>query len=97
MKKELKHPEEMTAAELAEATREFDRPFVFERSRAMTRAERSEELKLRRGRPRLGKGATKVSISMEKNLLKQTDALARKKGINRSQLIAGFVIAGLGR
>jgi hypothetical protein len=97
MKKIAKHPEDMTAAELAEATKEFDQPFVFEKARPMSRAERVEERKLRRGRPRIGKGAKKISISLEGNLLGKTDAMARKIGVNRSELIAGFVAAGLKR
>jgi hypothetical protein len=98
MKKTMKHPEEMTAEELADATSEFDRPFAFERGRPMTSAELAIERNLRgRGRPKIGKGAKKVSISMESNLLQKTDALARKKGINRSELISDFVMAGLRR
>ena len=43
MKKQSKHPEDMNAAELAGATEEFDRPFVFEKGRAMTNVERAQE------------------------------------------------------
>jgi hypothetical protein len=97
MKKSAKHPEEMNATELARATRRFDQPFIFEKGRPMTATERAQERALRRGRPKIGKGAKKISISLESDLLHQTDALARKKGVNRSQLIADFVIAGLRR
>jgi hypothetical protein len=99
MKRNAKHPEEMTAAELARATREFDKPFAFEKARPMTMAQRVEERKLRRrrGRPKSGDGARKVSISLEGGLLRKADALAKKEGVNRSELIAGFVIAGLRR
>jgi hypothetical protein len=41
-----------------------------------------------RGRPRIGQGAEKVLISMEKRLLLVTDALAKRKGLDRSKLIA---------
>jgi hypothetical protein len=95
MKKNEKHPEDMTAAELSAATKQFDQPFVFEQARPMTRAEQAEERRMRRGRPRIGKGARKISISLESGLLKKTDALARKNGMNRSQLIAELVGAGL--
>lgn len=97
MKKLSKHFEEMNASELAHATREFDRPFVFEKARSMTAAQRLQERKLRRGRPKVGKGARKISISLEGELLHKADALAKKKGLNRSQLITGFVIEGLRR
>jgi hypothetical protein len=95
--KNVKHPEEMSAGELAEATREYDKPFAFEKTRPMTRAERAEERNLRRGRPRIGQGAKKISISLERGLLRDADALARKRGVKRSKLIAGFVVAGLKR
>jgi hypothetical protein len=62
MKKSANHPEDMSAAELADATKQFDQPFIFEQSRPMTRTERAEECKLRRGRPKIGKGARKISI-----------------------------------
>ncbi len=99
MKKNARHPEEMSAAELAQATRQFDRPFVFEKARPMSAVERAQERKMRRrrGRPKVGKGARKISISLERDLLRETDALARKKGVNRSELIAGFVMTGLKR
>jgi hypothetical protein len=99
MKKSGKHPEEMSAAQLARATRAFDEPFAFEKARPMTTAERAEERKLRRrrGRPKVGAGARKVSISLEGSLLRKADALAKKEGVNRSELIAGFVMAGLRR
>jgi hypothetical protein len=92
-----KHPEGMTAAELARATRILDQPFAYEKGRPMTSAERGEERALRRGRPKIGQGAKKISISLERRLLRDADALARKKGVKRSELIASFVVAGLRR
>lgn len=97
MKKLTKHLEDMTAAELAEATREFDAAFVLSKARPLTRAERKEERILRPGRPRIGQGAQKVSISMESSILRATDALARRRGVKRSELISSFVVAGLKR
>ena len=41
-----------------------------------------------RGRPRIGEGSERVLISMEKRLLLVTDALARRKGLDRSKLVA---------
>lgn len=95
MKRTAKHPEDMTAEELAEATREFDRPFAFEKARPMTPRERREEHKLRRGRPKIGMGSQKISISLERTLVEETDLVARKRGVKRSELIASFVVAGL--
>ncbi len=97
MKHAVKHPEDMSAVELAAATREFDAPYAFEKARPMTPAQRAEERTLRRGRPRIGQGAKKISISLERGVLRDADALARKKGVKRSELIASFVVAGLKR
>jgi hypothetical protein len=96
MKKPSKHPEDMSAAELAAATKELDRPYVFERAKPMNATQRAVERRLR-GRPKIGAGAKKVSISLEGRLLKMTDAVAKKEGINRSQLIANLIVSGLGR
>lgn len=42
----------------------------------------------KRGRPKIGAGATKVLVSVERNLLRRADALAKSEGISRSQLFA---------
>jgi len=97
MKNAKKHPEDMSAAELATATREYDAPDAFVKTRTMTPAERAEERVLRRGRPKIGKGAKKISISLERGVLRDADALARKEGVKRSELIARFVVSGLKR
>jgi hypothetical protein len=79
----------MTAAELADATKgaenidfEDTKPLPPAMAAAWDRAKRG------RGRPRIGEGAEKVLISIEKRLLLVTDALARRKGLDRSKLIA---------
>lgn len=47
------------------------------------------------GRPRIGKGAKRINISMEKGLLKSADAFAQKKKITRARLITESVRAYL--
>lgn len=85
---------EMTAAELSEATKEFDEPsdnnYGF---RTMTPKERARWNRIKRGpgRPKIGKGSKSVLISVEQDLLKNADAFARKNKLSRSQLIAGFL------
>ena len=81
---------EMTALELAEATKQFDEPFVVDQSRPLTRAEREQwkRIKRKRGRPRVGKGFQRISVSIEKGLLKRVTALAKKQRISRSKLFA---------
>jgi uncharacterized protein (DUF4415 family) len=87
---------QMSAAELAEATKQYDR-MVIDKTRPLTPRERKLWEQAKRGRPKIGKGAKKISISLEGDLLHKADALAKKKGVNRSELIAGFVAAGLKR
>src|SRR4051812_15504811 len=79
----------MTAERLAVATADVEnldfedtKPLTPDMAAAWDRAKRG------RGRPRVGEGAEKVLISMERRLLLVTDALARRKGLDRSKLIA---------
>jgi hypothetical protein len=44
-----------------------------------------------RGRPIIGKGARRVSVSIERTRLKDIDRLARKLGLSRSEFIANAV------
>ena len=84
-----KRYQDMTAAELASATRQYDRPGTIDRTRPMTLAERSEEQKARRaGRPKIGLGIERVNISIERSLLAQADKVARRQKVGRSELIA---------
>jgi hypothetical protein len=80
---------EMTAAELAKATAEFDREGTILQTLPLSeKMKRRWERAGRRGRPRRGKGSKRVLISMEKGLLQRADQLARRRGIGRSELIA---------
>jgi hypothetical protein len=89
MSKTTKKYWDMNQAELADATKEFDREFIAYKGRPMTPAERNEERRARRrGRPRIGKGAQKIHITLERGLVKQADRLAKLKGLGRSELIA---------
>jgi len=62
------------------------------RSRPLNAKERAEwrgiKKKLGRGRPRMGAGVEKVSVSVEKTVLAKADAVARKNHLNRSQVVA---------
>jgi hypothetical protein len=80
---------EMTAAELAKATVDFDREGTILQTSPLSRKMRNRWAKAgKRGRPRMGKGSKRVLISMERGLLQRTDRLARRRGIGRSELIA---------
>jgi len=57
--------------------------------KALTKSERNRfEKAVQRGRPRLGLGAEKIRISVERGLLMKTDQLAKRLHVTRSQLIA---------
>jgi hypothetical protein len=80
---------EMTTAELREATKEFDQEFVGDTFRPVTAAEQERfERARKRGRPRKGHGAKTISVTVEKQLLAQTDRLAKKLHVPRAVLVA---------
>jgi hypothetical protein len=78
----------MNAEELAEATKDFERGLPFEAGRPLSPENQAKWDRARRGRPRVGKGAVRVFISVEAGLLEKADAFAQKRGVTRSQLIA---------
>jgi hypothetical protein len=82
--------DQMTTAELAKATKRYDKPFAaLKESKPLTAAMRQMHRRAaKRGRPRVGKGAAKLYISMERGLLRQADHFARTHGLSRSQLIS---------
>jgi hypothetical protein len=90
---------EMSAKELAEATKQFDEPFVADQSRPLTPAERQEwnQIKRKRGRPKVGQGFKRVSVSLEQGLLKRVTALAKKRRVSRSRLLAQVLEEALTR
>jgi hypothetical protein len=91
-----KHWSEMNTRELAEATRELDKEFSGEGWKPLTardkalfkRSAAKAAAKAARGRPRIGKGAERINISIERQMLKKADALAKREGVKRSELIA---------
>ena len=99
IKRRKKRYEEMTTAEFREATKEFDREFIAERARPMSAAERARDRELRRGRgrPRIGKGAEKINVCLERDLLASVNRLAKERGIRRSTLIAQALAQVIGR
>ena len=91
---------EMNKAELAAATREFDQEFIADKARPMTAVERAEERRARMrgpGRPKIGKGAQKIHITLERGLLQDADRMAKQKGLGRSELIAQVLASVIGR
>jgi hypothetical protein len=90
---------EMNLAELREATKEFDHPQANDGFGPPPPAARARLrcAKRKRGRPRVGRGATRVMVSFEGGLLKRIDAAAKARGITRSQFLAEHAESGLAR
>ncbi|HEY4760852.1 MAG TPA: hypothetical protein VIH42_09760 [Thermoguttaceae bacterium] len=80
---------EMTTAELSKATAEFDSEFVGKTFKKPTAAQKTRlaRAKRKRGRPQLGQGVRVISVSIEKDLLRAVDKLAKKKKAKRAELI----------
>jgi hypothetical protein len=90
---------EMTTAELREATKEFDREFIGDTFGPPTAEQRAQDRRARRkrGRPRVGRGAKTISVTVEKELLAETDRLAKKLHLPRAVLIARGLQAVIGQ
>jgi hypothetical protein len=80
---------EMTTAELREATKEYDREELGVPGKPLTAYDRKLHAESGlRGRPRIGLGAEKIRISVERELLGKADKEAHRLRISRSELIA---------
>jgi hypothetical protein len=75
--------------ELAEDTARYDREMVIDEFGPMTAAARARWVRAKRkpGRPRRGKGVKVISVSVERDLLSRSDALAKDLGLSRAGLI----------
>lgn len=76
-------------SELAETTAPYDREMAIDGFGPLTDRARERWLRARRkrGRPRRGKGAKVISVTVEKALLARSDSLARDLGLTRAGLI----------
>jgi hypothetical protein len=91
MKRKRTWYSKLPAKELDRMAAAVDREFDLSELKPLTRSMRKEETAARRkkpGRPRVGLGAAKVRVSLEKGLLKAADAYAKKHAISRSELIS---------
>jgi hypothetical protein len=71
--------------------REFDKEFIADSFKPLPPAQRKlwKHAKAKNtGRPRVGRGAKIISVSIERGLLKEVDAEAKSQGISRSELFA---------
>src|SRR5258707_6064468 len=85
-----KRYQDMSLAELREATKEFDAEVINPPTRSLTAEERARFRRSVRGagRPKVGLGYQRVMVSIEKGLLGEADKAARSQGVPRSELIA---------
>ena len=69
---------------------QFDREMVRDTFRSLSPKAKADWKKARQkpGRPRQGEGAKMISVTVERSLLAQTDALAKNMGVTRAGLIA---------
>jgi hypothetical protein len=82
-------PDEEKAAELApfeggEIPLSESRPLNAGERKMWNRIQR----RLQRGRPMVGDGAKVMSVSIERGLLRQADAFAKRHNLKRSQMVA---------
>lgn len=82
-------PIEAKGSELAEDTARYEREMVIDEFGPITAAARARWARAKRkpGRPRRGKGAKVISVSVERGLLSRSDALAKDLGLTRAGLI----------
>ena len=81
--------EAMTAGDLAEATAAYGREMVIDEFEPLTRpaAKRWTRARRKPGRPRRGKGAKVISVSVERELLSRSDRLAKALGVTRAAVV----------
>jgi len=85
---------QMNTAELAQATREFEDDYAFERGRPLTADGRKAHALARAKGDREGARRTKViALPVDRATLREADAFARRHGLTRSQLFARGVRA----
>jgi hypothetical protein len=88
--------EALPDAEKERVVAEFDRESVADTFRPLGPAQRKLWRKAKKmGRPTKGAGAAVVAISVERGLLKQVDALAKRRKVGRSRLFVEAIQAEL--
>lgn len=85
----------MDTAELRQATRQFDDPDYHPPALPWGSKQTLEQRRagnlgraMKAGRPRIGLGAERVQIALERDLRRQIDVYAKKHGMTRSRLLA---------
>src|SRR5437868_12287683 len=79
---------EQKEAEYGSVDREFSRAETRPLTPAQRKAWQKFRERRRRGRPKIGQGARTVSLTIERGLLRRADALAKREGVSRAQIVA---------
>lgn len=79
---------QMSPPERDEAVRALEKGISYGQTRPLSAKGKLLWKSAKRGRPKVGKGAQRVLITIEGGLLSDTDRAARDSGTNRSQFIA---------
>jgi hypothetical protein len=90
----------MSHSELDALAAPVDREVDASEMKPLTAAMRRQEARAKRkgpGRPRVGKGAKRVMVTMEKGLLEELTAYTRRRNVTRAAFIAQAVRAQLRR
>jgi hypothetical protein len=83
----------MTAEEWDKEVEKFDQEFIGDLGEPLDdamkeRLRRAQRRGRRLGRPRVGKGAKRVLVTIERGLLSESDAYAKVHGLTRAAVIA---------
>ena len=78
----------MTDAQRDAEVARFDKEELGTPGRPLTTADKARHRRARRGRPKVEKGAKRVLVTIERDLLTRVDSLAKQQGISRAQLVA---------
>ncbi len=92
MKKRASEYERFIALSHEEKNREvakYDRDIPLSETRPLSAADRARLRRARkRGRPKIGAGAKRIQVTMERRLLKKVDQYARQHQMSRAELLA---------
>jgi hypothetical protein len=88
--REFERITKLNAKQLEAETARFENELVAERAQPMDTEGKKLWRKFKRkvGRPKVGKGAVRISVSVERGLLDQADRAAKRLKISRAALIA---------
>ena len=81
---------EMTTAELAEATKEYDRPIPLSKTRPLTKAQRALFQRMRKAPSRsifIARDATGVWVRLDPDLLQRTTRYAARQKLTVTEVI----------